>query len=537
MHTTDTRQTAPTTQRVGLFPITAITAAAAFALVLTACGGGGDSASSGSTASAGSSNVSYTGTVDGLGSVVFNGVRFSTSGAATVDGDDPTKAYTKAFALGTTVTVTGTVDDSGNGTATTITVHGGVRGQVTAVDSAANTFTINGQVIQVDSSTVWDGSTTSSFGFASLVANSSYVEAYGVLNPTTGVLTATRVEEKDSTLVSAEGYAFKGAISNLDTTAKTFDLTIRTGVIAHVTYTDANVKPTGATLANATGVRILVSSTDAAALANASNGATVNVTATKTIVKRERFPEGNKAAVVGAISTISSDRKTWTIGDATVDVSQSPTLSGVDLATVTVGTVVKVQGSFTNGVLVAKSVASKRSDDEQRHTEGVKLYGVVSGSTAASGSNLASFSVQGVTVSIASTSTLTLPADGVYAEVKAQQDSTSGKLMAVEIKTASSVAAARPFEVYGTASCPTGTAADFTGSSGFTLNLRNGTTTVLGSAASVEIESGVNTSSALTTPTCVVEVKGTLTATQTITATKIEVKARGNANTRTVSLR
>ncbi len=536
MHTTDTRQTAATPQRVGLFPMTAITAAAAFALVLTACGGGGGD-SAGSTASAGSSNVSYTGTVDGLGSVVVNGVRFSTSGATTVDGDDPTKSYTKAFALGTTVTVTGSVDDSGNGTATSITVHGGVRGQVTAVDSAANTFTINGQVILVDSSTVWDGSTSNTFGFASLVANSSYVEAYGVLNPTTGVLTATRVEEKDSTLVSAEGYAFRGAISNLDTTAKTFDLTIRTGVIAHVSYTDDTVKPTGSTLANATGVRVIVSSTDAAALASATTGTTVNVTATKTIVKRERFPEGNKAAVVGAISTISADRKTWTIGDATVDVSQSPTLSGVDLATIAVGTVVKVQGSFTNGVLVAKSIASKNSDDQQRHTEGVKLYGVVSGATTATSTDLASFSVQGVTVYIASNSTLTLPADGVYAEVKAQRDTTTGKLMAVEIKTASSVAASRPFEVYGTASCPTGTAADFTGSSGFTLNLRRGSATVLGSAASVEIESGVNTSSALNTPTCVVEVKGTLTATQTITATQIEVKARGNANTRTVSLR
>lgn len=533
-HTARTAQ--PTASRVGLFPISAITSAAAFALVLTACGGGGADTTTSGTA-AGNNTASYSGTVDGLGSVVVNGVRFSTSGATTSDSDDPTQPYTKAFALGTTVTVTGTVDDSGNGTATSITVHGGVRGQVTAVDTVNNTFTLNGQVIAVDSSTVWDGRTTNTFGYASLVAGSSYVEAYGVLNPTTGVLTATRIEEKDSTLVAAEGYAFRGAISNLDTTAKTFDLTIRTGVIAHVTYTDATVKPTGATLANAHGVRILVSNSDAAALASATSGTTVNVTANKTIVKRERLPEGNKAAVVGAISTISSDRNTWTIGDATVDVSQSPTLSGVDLATVTVGTLVKVQGSFTNGVMVAKSISSKHNDDQQRHNEGVKLYGMVSGATPATSESLASFSVQGVTVYLASTSALTLPTDGTYAEVKARQDSTSGKLMVVEIKTAASVAATRPFEVYGTTSCPTGTAADFTGSSGFTLNLRQGTVTVLGSNASVRFEDRVNTTDALNTPTCVLEVKGTLSASQTITATKIEVKARGNASSRTVSLR
>ncbi|MEY4765596.1 MAG: hypothetical protein RI907_2269 [Pseudomonadota bacterium] len=531
--TPNTERQAPLSAgRPGWFPLTAITAAATFALALTACGGGG-SESGGTGLTASSDTVTYTGTVDGLGSIVVNGVRFSTSEATTTDSDDPTKPYSHAFARGTTVTVTGTVDDSGNGTATSIVVHGGVRGQVTAVDTANSTFTINGQVILVDSATVWDGTTTTGFGYSSLVAGTSYVEAYGVLDATTGKLTATRVVEKDQSTVEEEGYAFRGAVANLNTTAKTFDLTLRTGVVAHVTYTDDTVLPTGSTLANATGVRIKVSAEDATSLANATSG-TVNVTALKTIVKRERAPEGNKAALVGAITTISSDRNTWTIGDATVDVSQSPTLDGVNLSTVTVGTFVKVQGSFTNGVLVAKSISSKQRDDQQRHLAGVKLYGVVSGSTAASGDTLASFVVQGVTVTLASGSSLSLPADGSYVEVKAQQDSATGLLMAVEIEQHN--ATARAFEVTGTTACATGTAADFTGTSGFTLTgPRGGVATVLASTATVEFGRNVNTSSVLTTPTCVVEVKGTLTATNTITATKVEVKARGNA--RTVSLR
>ena len=79
---------------------------ASLALMLSACGGGGGGSST-SASSSGATASSYTGTVTGLGSVVINGVRFSTSGASSVDGDDSSHAYAKAFALGDTVTVTG----------------------------------------------------------------------------------------------------------------------------------------------------------------------------------------------------------------------------------------------------------------------------------------------------------------------------------------------------------------------------------------------------------------------------------------------
>jgi len=534
MNHTTTRST--DAGRIGWFPITAITTAAALALALSACGGGGDGSSS--TAASGSGLSTYSGTVSGLGSIVVNGVRFSTSGAETADGDDPSKPYTKAFALGTTVTVTGTVDDStGTGTATSIVVHGGVRGLVTSVGS--NTFTVGGQVINVDNTTVYDDDTadSSSFNFAAIVANTTYVEVYGVLDAATGAMTATRVELKDSSVVASEGFAVRGLVTNLDATGHTFDLTIRTGVIAHVTFTDNTVLPTGTTLANALGARVILSGTDAAALASATTG-TINVTATKVIVKKEKQNNGVKTAMVGAIKTISSDRKTWTIGDATIDVSQSPELEGVDLATITVGTVVKVKGSFSNGVLVAKEIATKTFDDV--HAGGVKLFGMVSGSTAASGSTPASFVVQGVTITIASTSSLSLPADGAYVEVKAHN--VSGVLTADEIKTQHDVSTTpRSFEVYGVAPCPTGTAADFKATNGFTLTLRDHhTATVLGASATVDVDSHVTSgSTADATKVCVVEVKGTMdaTAARTIDATQIEVKARGTTGSRSVSLR
>ncbi len=512
-------------RHTGFFPLAATTAAALIALTLSACGGGGgDSGSTGNTASVGGT-ASYSGTVTGLGSIVVNGVRFSTSGADTADGDDPSKAFTKPFGLGTTVTVTGSVDDAtGTGTATSITVHGGARGQVSAVDTVNKTFEVAGQVIQVSSTTVFDG-TSNGFGF-DFIANAGtavYVEAFGVLDAATGTLQATRIEEKTQLDVTAEGYAVRGLVSGLNTSTHVFDLTLRTGLIAHVAYVqDANVKPAASLLTDGAGVRIVMDATNAAALASATTG-TVNVTASKVIVKREKQSDGVKAALIGAIKTISSDRKTWTIGDATVDVSQSPELHGVDLSTITVGTLVKVKGTFANGVLVAKEVSSKSYDDQ--HAEGVKLFGMVSAATAASGGTPASFVVQGVKVTIASTSSLTLPADGTYVEVKAQADA-NGVLTASEIQTQQQVSTVpRSFEIYGTASCTNGQS-DLGGT--FTMTLRDGSVSVDASAATFSASKGVTLIVSTTgSKTCLVEVTGALnTSTHVLTATKVEVKAR-----------
>jgi hypothetical protein len=539
MSTAQQTVAASPSRRLARFPLAALATAAATALTLAACGGGGGADS---TASSGTSanTATYSGTVSGLGSIVVNGVRFSTSGASTSSADDPSQPHTKPFGLGTTVSVTGTVNADGTtGTATAITVHGGVRGKVTAVDTANSTFTVDGQVIQVDSSTIYDGTTTG-FGYATLVAGTTYVEAYGVLNATTGVLTATRVEEKTQLDVEAAGFAVRGLVSNLSTTDHTFDVTLRTGLVVHVNYVqDANVKPAASDLANGAGVRLVMDATNAQLLANATS--TVSITVQKVLVKRESQGNGSTGVVRGAVDTISSDAKTWTINGVTVDVSSSTlTLTGLSsLSSVSVGTVVVVKGSFSNGVLTATQVISKVSDDNTQAAAGIKLYGITSGKTVATGATKGSFVVQGVTVTLLSDSSLSLPEDGTYVEVKASNNATYGAV-ATEIETRQASTIPRSFEVYGTTPCPTGTAADFTGSTGFALTLRSGSATVLGANATVSLGRNVSTSTtADDTQVCLVEVKGTLntSATNTIDATKIEVKARGTTASSSVSLR
>jgi hypothetical protein len=499
------------------FKYGSLAAAVSTAIALAACGGGGSDGDTSTAAIGSGTTTAYSGTISGLGSIVVNGVRFSTTGAYTRDGDDPTLPYTKAFALGTTVTVTGSVDASGTtGTATTVTVHGGVRGLVTSVGS--NTLTVGGQVITVDSNTVYEGSTTG-FGFASLVANTSYVEVYGVLDSATNTVLATRVEEKTSQSVAADHAAFKGLASNLDTTAHTFDITLRSGVIAHVSYADANVLPDADTLANGARTRVLLSAFDTSALNGASSG-TVNVSALKVLVERNKKADGTLTKLQGAITALSDDRLTWTIGDATVDVSQSPTLSGIDLATITVGTIVKVKGTFASGTLVAAAI---ESDNHERTLSGggVKLFGAVS----ASDSSAHTFVVQGVTVAIDTSvaTPLSQPADGTYVEVLAKQVGTPAVLTAVSINTPTVTASTRPFEVYGLASCAGGPS-DLAGT--FTLTLRSGSLAVDGSAATITTGRRVTLAASEAAQSCLIEVKGTMStvnSVKTMAAKAIEV--------------
>lgn len=494
--------------------------AAAAALTLAACGGGGSGSSTASTTSGqATSAATYSGAVSGLGSIVVNGVRFSTSNARTTDAETES-GYARAFALGTVVSVSGDVDDSSaTATASSITVHGGVRGAVSAVDTTAGTLTVAGQVIKVDANTVFEGLGGASLTLASLktsvdaanltvtTADTVYAEVHVVGDATSGFL-ATRVEQKSAV---AEGYAVVGKIvtGTLNTTSKTFSLLLRTGVTVTVDYTAATLRPTGVTLTEGTAVRVVApTSTD---FSTVTNGSTL--AATKVIAKRDRAITG-RAKVRGAVAAINGT--TLTVNDVTVDVSQATFEDGLTLGALSVGTVVKVDGTFTNGVLVARKVEADSREYDAANGGGVKLYGVVSNATAGTPST---FSIQGVTLTLPATG-VSLPTNGTYVEVVARM--VSGVLTVVRIGNEDN-RAQRSFELYGTADCANGSS-DLMGS--FTLTLRNGTsTTVDGRTATIELENGVSMTSGLTNAKCFVEVKGAA-SNGTVTATQIEVKAR-----------
>lgn len=475
------------------------------AATLVACGGGGTSDSSASAS--GSGAQTYSGTVSGLGSIVVNGVRFSTTGAETQDSDDPSQPYASSFKLGATVVVTGSVNGT-EGQAASIEIVGGVRGQVSAADATAGTLTVAGQAIKVDANTVFDGEGDASFSLASIAAgfgaSAIYVEVYGTADET-GTILATRIEKKDPTALI---FALKGFVVPGSITSTSFTLQIKRGnTLADqiaVNYSASDVLPTTRTLTDGIGVRVLTNTNPANA---------TSITARKVLIKTDRHANGTLAKMHGVVKTISGT--TWTVGDVTVDVSKSPALLGfASLSDVQAGTEVRIAGRYDNGVLTARVIESEDYEHDRDHG-GVKLFGVASGVD----STARTFSVQGVTVTVPNG--LSLPTDGSYVEVIATQ--INGVLTAVHI---SGSATAKPFEVFGLASCTNG-ASDLRTT--FTLTLPLGSVSVDGSNALLDTDRGVTLTPSDTPKVCLVEVKGTATTVngvKTITATKIEVKAR-----------
>ncbi len=483
---------------------------------LVACGGGGSAAtgtSGGSTATA----QTYSGTVTGLGSIVVNGVRFSTTGADAADSDDPSQPYTQAFKLGTTVVVNGSVDSDGvNGQAASIQVEGGVRGQIAPgsftldVATTSGTLTVAGQLIKFDSNTVFDGEGSANFTAAGLLANDFTtnpiaVEVYGAVDAT-GALVATRIEKKDipGLVYAIKGYVVSGTI---DTTAHTFDMLIKRGLTltqtVHVSYSGATVRPNGATLHDGVGVRVLSASDPA--------GQT-SITASKLLIKSDRGVNGSAAKLHGVVSNINGT--IWTIGDVTIDVSQNPILRGfASLSDVVVGTEVRVAGLFKDNVLTAKFVESDDYDHDH-DGGGVKLFGVATGVDTSA----RTFSVQGVTIK--APLLLTLPTEGSYVEVIATQ--INGVLTAVRIGSSET----RPFELFGTTLCTHGVTDLQTT---FALTLPVNTVSVDGSAANIVVENLVDMTASTSPKTCLLEVKGNVTTVggvKTIAATRIEIKRR-----------
>lgn len=472
---------------------------------LAGCGGGGASPE---LSPSSSGNATYSGTVSGLGSIVVNGVRFSTTGAVVTSADDPTAVYADGFKLGTTVVVDGSVSGD-DGQATRIEVEGGLRGTV-SLDG--NNLVVAGRVITITDSTIFDGEGTT-FTLASIIAavtngETVYVEIHGTVTQD-GAMVATRIEKKDATTLV---YALKGYVVPGSLTSTTFSMQVKRGLnllptTLTVNYDASQILPQGRSLRDGVGVRVLTADNPT------SNLTAIN--ATKVLVKKDRGMPGSAAKVHGVVSAISGN--TWTIDGVTVDVSQNPVLRGFSsLADITVGTELRIGGMYNGSVLTAKVIESEDFD----HSDGravVKLFGVATGVNTTD----RTFAVQGVTVRVPNVSPFAMPTEGSYVEVVATQ--INGVMTAVVIRGSGVV---KPFEVFGVAACTNGVS-DLQGT--FALAMPIGTVSVNGSLATIRAEDGVNLAASVSPKTCLVQVKGTMTTlnnVKTLQASRIEIKAR-----------
>ena len=325
--------------RLALASATAIGATA----LLVACGGGGDATpAAGATPPVASS---YTqGAITGFGSVFVAGVRFDDS-AATFDDDEGNSRSRSELKLGMMVEVdAGAVDRSAaSALALRIRLGNEIVGPVGTKDVAASTVQVLGQTVLVTTSTVFDETLA---GGLSALTTGTVVEVYGILDPTTGRVVATRIEAE----AGATAYKLRGQISNLNTTLKTF--TINGQLISYASLPGVGVPP-GLTNGQIVRVRLQTTQVAGAWVATALRGGL-------------RVPDvaHREAHVEGVISTFTSTGN-FEVNGLKVDASGATFPDGT--AGIVLGARVEVEGVVTAGVLVASKVeiAERRTPAER----------------------------------------------------------------------------------------------------------------------------------------------------------------------------
>ena len=337
-------------------------------LVMTACGGGGGGGSSaspvsaasgtadgsgGTSASSGASGGAQTsgsgfdlirGRITGFGSVYIDGKRFDTSGAS-ISKDDQA-AQERDLSVGMVVELRG---DLANGTATRVDFEEDIKGPIDAIAPGSDQLTVMGQTVVVTGNTTFDDGLT----INSLIVG-DILEVSG-LRGANDVLEASFLERK--TASETEVFKVIGAIRNLDSTARSFDL----GGL-RVSYGAAELDD-GVVIANDNLVEVKDSAKayspgDFALMATKIEPAGLG---TGAIWDSGGGSDGsnnqpNRVQIEGLISQLNSDGEFLLAGTIVRHNSSTQFVYGEDTQ-LTVGTKVKVEGSLeSNGVLAASKI-------------------------------------------------------------------------------------------------------------------------------------------------------------------------------------
>jgi hypothetical protein len=339
----------------------AAVAAVVAAALVAGCGGGG-------SASGGTGATAFTaGPIRGFGSIIVNGVRFDDS-SAQVENEDGVRGGSDDLKLGSMVEVESEkVDDStGRAKATRIRFGSEIVGPVQSVDTAANSFVVLGQTVDVKPETVFDDSLGAT-GVAGLAGK--VVEVHAQRDAASGHLVASRIEDK----AAATAFKLRGTVSALEPNAKTFQ--IGTAVINYGGIAPADLP---ANLANGMKVRVK--------LQTAQVGGQWVATAVRS--GERKVEDHDDARLIGNVSAFTS-ATAFEVGGVAVDAGSAR----IDNGPVTADSRVEVRGAAKDGKIVATRVKVLDGTDDM--LRGVELHGPISDvSTSAK-----TFMLRGVKVS------------------------------------------------------------------------------------------------------------------------------------------
>ena len=306
---------------------------AAMALAV-GCGGGADSGVG--TGGTGSPQSFSQGPISGFGSIIVNGVHFDDSGASVVDDDDNTLSHAQDLRLGTVVDIQGGAVTDNAASASMIRVHVDLVGPVTsAYDAGTGRLAVLGQPVRVVSITALDGFA----GGAAAITPGTTVRVSSLYDKATGVYVATRIDPAPA----ATRFAIRGAPSAIDTAADTF-------TIGGVAFSYGNVAPPASFAVGSLLRAVLAPTQD-------NHGRWVVTTFGQA---QAALPNGRRGGLDGVVSS-ATDATHFVVDGVTVDASKA-TIAPAG-ATIGVQSRVVVQGTVTNGVLIASTVRVHAADD------------------------------------------------------------------------------------------------------------------------------------------------------------------------------
>lgn len=309
-------------------------------LIGSACGGGTGGTGTTNPGPAGT-GISH-GAITNLGSVVVNGVQFSTTGA-TITRDD-VAINESELRRGMTVEVRGSISSGTSGTATSVSVEEVVRGPVESKSgtASAGTLVVLGQTVRVDTSTLIDNNVPS-FG---AIATGMLLEIHGSRRGD-GEIAATFIESKNAPVV----FVVRGTVANHTAGAQTFAV----GAL-NVNYVGANINdmpaPSGS---NWNGLLVEVKGTSCA-----SSPVCGTLTATKVEPEGLGIADADRAEIEGFVTALVSTSD-FTVDSVRVLTTTSTTFSGGLQDEIAVGVKLEVEGSLASGVLTATKVKFKDS--------------------------------------------------------------------------------------------------------------------------------------------------------------------------------
>jgi sulfur carrier protein ThiS len=313
---------------------------------LVACGGG-----SGSSGSGAASSGTSVGPVSGFGSVYVNGTRFETNGS--VSSDDGVEREGQ-LEKGMIVKVSGSWGDDGQGQADRLDYDDSVRGPLQSAiwDEVAGqgTLQVAGQDIAIDAQTVFKGATPVTLADAAANTYRVRVSAWRLDD---GSFRASYVGSKliGSDFDDLNEVEIEGEIADLDAQAQTFRIS---GIDVDYQSAEFDDGLDSADLFNGLVIEVEGFIENGVLIAEEIDG------------EDDLFDDDDDVKIAGAISGDYDDSaRQFQLNGITVQVNGSTELEdGLRESDLSDGLLVKVEGDFRNGVLVADEIEPRDGDAE-----------------------------------------------------------------------------------------------------------------------------------------------------------------------------